>query len=399
MNKYSKTKYAGFWTRSIAFVIDAILTALPLLLTALFVERVWIVGWRGWLLWGVLYGLYHTLLLSSRWRATIGQKIVGIYTLNDDLSPLTLFDALTRMGYALITYAIASAPLWLLATDTLRFESLASYLLFPLASLPILMLLILPQKKTLHDWLSRTCLIDPHYKKSPLIKSIRTIGILSVSLLMALLLFILYLNIAIYPHAKPLPSTPTPPSDFNDSRIAFYNHALHRYHRAFIEADSIYGIFAMDIKREFATACISASLRDLNITQRGTQIKKFLHHAHYIDPKKHKIIKQWQANERYLSQHFYEYHLQDANRIIETIIYQENSTQQSCDEKRSVEQLYRAFIEQYIYNRESDLFRYKNAYHTAPIEGELNKAFYKKQIQQGIEWLKILYHYHPQKKE
>jgi len=93
-----------------------------------------------------------------------------------------------------------------------------------------------------------------------------------------------------------------------------------------------------------------------------------------------------------MGKHFYYYDLNDVNHIEDKIggPWDSKINEKTCNALMPVEKMYVLFIQQYIPNRENALKRYKEEYELAKPTGMLNKSFYKKEIENTEQWLKIL---------
>jgi uncharacterized membrane protein len=273
-------------------------------------------------------------------------------------------------------------------------------LTYALLLFPVLMLFFSTKKQVLHDFLAETVVIDPYYKKTMGIKLIRGFGILAFLLGVLGFMSILYLNIFVYADYNSFTKN-YHTEDMNDSRIVFYNKELHRYSKGFIEAKEVYEIFEMDTKQNLALTCIRATLREHNVSNWVSIWHGFSRNARNTYANTAQSIQKAKQNENYMGQHFYEYHLNDVNEIVENIIHVNTGEKNAntCDSLLTVEKMYNRLIRQYIYNRREDLKVHKEAFDKAPASGHLNKAFYHKQIEQGIQWLNLLYAKHPQLKK
>lgn len=100
--------YASFWRRVAACLIDLVLIALA--------EEVfsYVVPSESWLagnLWLTIWFFYYSLLESSRWRATLGKRSVGIAVCGSDGRRLTLPRAAIRTLAKILSVAICGVGL------------------------------------------------------------------------------------------------------------------------------------------------------------------------------------------------------------------------------------------------------------------------------------------------
>ena len=251
----NEVKYAGFWVRVLATVIDGLILYIPItIIEKIFGEESWITI----ILIAILWWQYTALMLSSSWKATLGKKVLGLEVLTTDFERLTFKKASVRFLYSLISYFFI---------------------------LPVFMMFFNNKKQTFHDYFAKTVLIDSvainatrveayedntdnipkkENKSYKISKAIRIIGIIIITpvILYALYLFaafalvygLLYTNkTKEYNNSF---QTNYTTNDYNDSRIIFYKKELQEYSKDFIEAESMYNIFEADVKKDLALNCI-----------------------------------------------------------------------------------------------------------------------------------------------
>lgn len=94
MSDSEEPSYAGLWLRFLTFIVDTILFAILFyLLESLTLESAPI------LLKIISYWLYSSLLLSSKWHATIGKKILGLSIYGEQGEGLTFYVPLYVFSY------------------------------------------------------------------------------------------------------------------------------------------------------------------------------------------------------------------------------------------------------------------------------------------------------------
>ncbi len=392
----NEVKYAGFWVRVLATVIDGLILYIPItIIEKIFGEESWITI----ILIAILWWQYTALMLSSSWKATLGKKVLGLEVLTTDFERLTFKKASVRFLYSLISYFFI---------------------------LPVFMMFFNNKKQTFHDYFAKTVLIDSvainatrveayedntdnipkkENKSYKISKAIRIIGIIIITpvILYALYLFaafalvygLLYTNkTKEYNNSF---QTNYTTNDYNDSRIIFYKKELQEYSKDFIEAESMYNIFEADVKKDLALNCIEYFLREHNETNWIDQGSNFRKNARNKYANTDEKIEKAKENEDYMGKHFYDYDLNDVNHIEDEIadVWGENTNKDTCQKNLSSEKMYEMFIVKYIKNRqealERDILESKSV-----KKGDFpNKEFYIKEIEQTKEWLDILYKEYP----
>ena len=116
-NESTGPRYAGFWRRASALVIDLLLLA-PLL--ALHYEIYRQHSTAASVLSGLALGLLalaYPIYFHARWGQTAGKMVARIKVVRLDGTPITLQHALRRNAVDLVLWAVyASSTLWVLAT-------------------------------------------------------------------------------------------------------------------------------------------------------------------------------------------------------------------------------------------------------------------------------------------
>lgn len=132
---YYDVDYVGFFRRLLAATIDlAILSSPPLaLLLAADARGSASQSWTSWALLSlaILAALYFPLLEASRWRGTLGKKLLGVWVTDLDGETLTLAAALGRnlakllslgtlgLGFAMVLFTARSQSLHDLVAKTI----------------------------------------------------------------------------------------------------------------------------------------------------------------------------------------------------------------------------------------------------------------------------------------
>ena len=130
MENNKDVKYAGFWVRVLASVIDGLVLTIPLsFIEVLFGEDSTVTL----ILFFIAWWFYTSRMLSSSWKATIGKRVVSIEVENENFEQLTFREATFRFLYSIISYVLI---------------------------IPILMMLFSEKKQTLHDKMAKTIVLD-----------------------------------------------------------------------------------------------------------------------------------------------------------------------------------------------------------------------------------------------
>ncbi len=419
MENNEEIKYAGFWVRVLAFVIDGFIISIPLsIVNKIFGEASTISLILGLFIWW----FYTSKMLSSSWRGTVGKKVLGLEVYNIDLMPLSFKGASKRFAYSLITYTILFSPKFVALLFVDISELLGFFVSF-MVVIPIVMMVFNNKRQVLHDLLAKTVVIDREYikqnqkkhketeeqikptKKIGVIGIIRGIGILILIVVVGYQVYLFsvfaFVYGSIYKHNQKKYDNSFhityKTNDFNDSRIIYYNKELERYSKEFIEADSMYEIFAADVKKDLALNCLESFIKEHNETawiDMGSNFRKNARNKYANTEEK---IKKAKKNEDYMGKHFYDYDLNDVNHIEDEIadVWSTSRNEDTCQVQLSTEKMYEMFIFKYIQNREEALAYDKREHEHAKPTGTLNKSFYKKSMNTTSEWLNILYRKHP----
>lgn len=95
-------KYAGFWVRVAAVLLDTFIIGVPLTILIMFI------GMPQWLYFLAML-LYFVIMNASKWQATMGKRIVGIYIMKTDGTRLSYLRSLGRY----LSYIISGLPLYI----------------------------------------------------------------------------------------------------------------------------------------------------------------------------------------------------------------------------------------------------------------------------------------------
>jgi len=410
-NNSNEVKYAGFWVRLLAFVIDAVLMGIPMKIIDSVLDRD---GWFGIILALILFWLYYGYSLY-RWRATIGKKIVGIEVLNYDLTPVSLKKASLRFIYSLITYSLLFSPS-LVFVAFAWLEGSFTYIGFILFLIPIIMMFFTEKRQVLHDYFAKTVVVDvasmlkdtprgtsveefntekdvrvekidgrhDNTKNVSIIGFVRTIGIIIVVGFSAYYLYVFSITAFVFGslakhkqksydnsfHIK------YQTSDYNDSKIMFYNNELEKYSKEFIESESMYDIFEADVKKDLVLGCIQYFIRRKNKEiwiEEGSKFRKNARNKYASTEEK---IKKAKRNSNYMGKHFYTFDLNIVNHVVDDVTKVWSDKNESvCKNKLSANELYEVFIENYIPRFDNE---------------NIHSEFGSKPQERDLNWYKIL---------
>lgn len=130
--------YAGLWKRGIAFLIDFVITIIPLLaimkLTGLYkLNHEWTgVGIN--LVQLTLYWLYYSVLQSSAWQGTIGKRALGLTVTDTSGSKISFRQASIRFLWMIVSVLTVGIGFILIAFN--------------------------PKRQALHDKLAKTLVLE-----------------------------------------------------------------------------------------------------------------------------------------------------------------------------------------------------------------------------------------------
>jgi len=397
-----EVKYAGFLTRLLVFLVDIFVVSFLIYTINIVVsiEKSPIVILLIWWL--------YTAIMLSRWKTTLGGKILGTRILDSNLSELSFLKASIRFFVSISPFILYTYLRGLQHTMTLPPSPTVQML-------PQLIFILLPfimyiskKRQMIHDMLVKSIVINVNSKTKEtdtIGERIVPIGQKVLRVLGSLLFLIVFGYVAMYTfvfytlgkHSSNNYNasfhTQYDTNDFNDSRIIFYKKELQKYSEAFVHADGMYDIFAADTKKDLALNCIQASLKEHNVSEwieEGSYFRKNARNK-YATTEETRI--KAKKNSNYMGQHFYDYDLNDVNEIEDNIvsIWDSSKNKDTCDKLVPVTKLFDMFIVRYVSNREEALKNYTKEYEHARPTGTLNKSFYKKEIEKTKKWLDLLY--------
>ncbi len=421
MENIKEVKYAGFWVRTLAFIIDGFILGLICILplnaiNVLFGKTSWV----SIIVLLTILGAYYSYTIY-KWRGTIGKKILGLEVLDKELNPLSLKHSSIRFASSLITYLILFSPQLLIALLSSVYYPLG-FLAFIVVLFPILIMFTNNKRQVLHDLFAKTIVVDAAFmsqkreqysEKEEQIKLpkkiviVRGIGILIIVAIGSYSLYtftiLTYVYSSLYSHNKNKYDNSFhekyKTNDYNNSKIIFYKKELEKYSMKFIEADGKYDIFEADVKKDLALNCLKYFLREHNETNwidQGSKFRKNARNKYAITEAK---IEKAKENEDYMGKNFYFYDLNDVNHIeddIANVWGKKDKNKETCQKSLSAHDMYQIFIYKYMKNREEQLDRDIIESKITTRGGVPDKSFYLREVKETTEWLKMLYEKYPE---
>lgn len=417
MENNTEIKYAGFFSRVIAWVIDVFILSIPLKIfsSVLGEESVMyiVLGLALWWLY-TSYSIY-------KWQGTPGKRAIGLYVLDLNMEALSFQKASMRF----IFYFLSSLPviLYLIFIKMMQFESEnLIWIALLLATAPVLMMFFNKKGQTLYDYWAKTVVVEsvidvsdtqsstvqiPHSKREPtaLQKGLRIIIGIAIFIPLAYGIFyfvVLYNAFSGYGVPSTVPNTTVGKTiEYNNTKIDFYKSELEKSSAEFIEAESMYDILQGYVKKDLSLNCMQFFLQKEGNEDWLNESYTYRTNARNKYANTTERVKKANKNESYMGHHFYEYDLNDVHHIEEEIAdsWDVKGNSDTCQKSLPADGMYTMFIYRYIENRESALQRNIREIKTAKNSGFLNKSFYKKQIKQIKSWLEILHSKHPDYKE
>ncbi len=268
-------KYAGFFPRLIAFIIDILILIMPLNAISYWYGTESLFGKiLIFLLWWI-----YTSFSISRYKATIGNKIIGLQVLQKNMMPLSFRQASLRYLYLFIYFVSTFSIINLLEFVAYEYGDWVYISIFLLLT-PILMMLFNSRRQTLYDYLAKSIVVDkmkvtlnqedsnePVYenrvsKPSKILRIIGTIVILAFTAYFVFFMSIMYMAYGGRGDTSNKPITSVSKTiDYNNSKIDFYKKELEIASAEFIEADNMYDILHGDVKKDLALNCIRFFLK------------------------------------------------------------------------------------------------------------------------------------------
>ena len=416
-------KYAGFFVRILAFIVD-IAISVYIIDLVVGLNRFPVISL-------VILWLYFTIAITL-WKTTIGGKLFNIEVRSEEGNNLSFLKASIRYVVSILPFVLyiylRDMQFTLSPLPSPELQMLPQLILF----LPPFVMLFTKKKQMLHDIAAKSVVVDlskagagtvngEHSKnasermkkreaKSVLPKGVMHYGqmtLRSVGIVLSLFFggYILIYGLVFYMIGKAKTEaynrsfyTTYPTQDFNDSRILFYKKELERYSKEFIEAKGMYEIFAADVKKDLALNCIEAALKEHNVTNWIKMGSGFRKNARNKFANSEERIELAKRNEDWMGRHFYDYDLNDVNHIVDQIanIWEKDKNKQTCDALMPVEKMFDTlFMPKYIKNREEALARYKYELKTAKPGDYLDPSFYRNIVNIQTAWLNQLKSHNP----
>ncbi|MDQ7083983.1 MAG: RDD family protein, partial [Sulfurovum sp.] len=153
----NEVKYAGAFSRLIAYTLDMLILIVPLsVLSNIFGEDKTITIVLSIILWWI-----YTSYSIFKWQGTLGKRIVGLYVLGIDLEALSFKRASLRYLFSLISYLPIVVYLILSTYIDMGVSNLIWMILFLiLIPMPLLMMFFNTKRKTLYDYWADTVVIE-----------------------------------------------------------------------------------------------------------------------------------------------------------------------------------------------------------------------------------------------
>ena len=267
MENKKKVEYAGFWIRFVASFVDTLVLLFPLaLIDAIFGDE----SILTMLLYLILWGAYISYFLSSKWKGTVGKRVLGLEVLDLNFEQLTLKEAIVRYLFSLISYTFI---------------------------IPLFMMFFTDKKQTFHDYYANTLVVDKYKTESESLS--HHVGGVRKFFTWAIAVFLLVVWIPLLPYIyffisyaqsldeqreysyRIIHSIP----DTNDTVIKAYNKKLTKITKMFIESDDVYVLFKSKVQEDILKSCVMKRYEKLGnkdyyrsakyfvINSRNTQIK------------------------------------------------------------------------------------------------------------------------------
>jgi len=384
MGNKNDVKYAGFFTRLLATLVDIAVVSFVVNVMERVITLDTFVALAVW--W-----LYVAIMLT-RWRTTIGGKLFGIEVLkSDSLKPL-------NFKWASARFFISITPFLLY----LYLRGMQHIMDIPpsptMSQLPQLIFMLLPmimfftkKKQMIHDFVAGSVVIDVNVqtnidgtKKNKVVhvgqKILRMLGTLVFLAIFGYLL--IYVSV-FYKLGKSSQNrydasfqTIYKPNDYNNSKIIFYKKELEQANEKFVDAESMYEIFEADVKKDLALGCIRYFIKregnenwlDEGATHRVSARNKY---ANTEDK-----IKKAKKNSDYMGKHFYTFDLNIVNHVVDDVTEVWSDKNESiCEKQLSSYELYEIFIPKYISKFDDE---------------NIHSQFGTKPQQREIDWYELL---------
>ncbi len=340
------TRYASFINRAMSIVIDGFILYVPFnILVVSFGSDNLIIQIILFILWFV----YNSFMLSSSWNATIGQKILSIKVFDEKMQQLSLEKATLRTALSILSYIFI---------------------------LPSFMLFFTKKRQTLHDYFAKSIVIDDidrydyevknefceidkirREKRAKKRSTIRTIlNIILILVILPTLIFIGSLIGILYEHFSGREEAYNNSfyktysiTDYNNTKIDFYNKELEKESKNFIDAIDMYSKFEADVKKDLALNCIKYFIRKYDSEHWIGAGSSYYKNARNKYADTEEKIQKAKDNESYMSHNFYTFDTNIVTDIQDEITQLWSDKNNSiCEQKVSVEYLYGKFLPIYV---------------------------------------------------
>jgi uncharacterized RDD family membrane protein YckC len=399
-----EVKYAGAFYRLMAWILDTIILSVPLT----FMSRVLGKENTLYMIVFIIFWWLYTSYSIYKWKGTLGKRMVGLYVLKTDLSPVSFVQASLRYLYSMLIYLPLIAYLTGLVSIEAENEKVR-WMVWFITLIPFLMMFFNAKRQTLYDYFAKTVVVESvvnilgqpntlettpnaNTKPTALQRSMR--GGMGIIILIPLVYGILYLvvmYIAFGGEKSEIPVTSVEKVyEYNNTKIDFYKKELEDATAEFIEAEGMYDIFRGDVKRTLSLNCISSFLKGEGNKDWLNEMSRYRDNARNKYANTVERVKKANKNMSYIRQHFHDYGLGEADEIIDDIssAREAENNVQTCNKLLTSTTMYYIFLEKYISNREATRVGYKIEYAQARPSGTLSKSFYKKEMEQTSKWIK-----------
>lgn len=407
-----QTRYAGVFSRLLAFIIDLLIVGvvsktiaewfnMSSVLESILLTIVW------WL---------YTVFSISKWKGTVGNRIVGLYVLKTNMEPLSFWQASLRYFYFL-SYVISCSLLIALVKYMSYEYGVNANLLLLLCVPPLAMMLFTAHKQTLYDYMAKNIVVDApngeiqeangagtNIGSHGTIGTIRKImrGIFIVTTLGTVVYAVFYMSVmfiasgGMHSRSYEPVTTSSKTVDYNNTKIDYYKSELEKAMAEFIEADNMYDILHGDVKKDLALNCIRFFVKkegNDNWLDEGTAYRANARNKYANTTEK---VKKAYKNEDYMGHHFYDYDLNDVNHIEDKIadMWDINANTETCEQMIPAEKMYGLFILRYIENREEAKQRYVREVEST--KDRKDREFYRGELDKITRWLEELHRKHPE---
>ena len=107
--------YAGFWIRTLAYVIDAIALGLVTMPLVAFLTKLGVGDEQGNLLSIVISWMYFAVFESSDWQGTPGKKVLGLVVTDEQGQKISVIRATKRYAAKMLAAFLLGAGLIMIA--------------------------------------------------------------------------------------------------------------------------------------------------------------------------------------------------------------------------------------------------------------------------------------------